>query len=114
LNPDQGFFGVSLQKAIVPNSPEALGQGMLEQQSGKFNPLKGPDHPISCLAVLIAKGDLSMLVGEDIVFRNHPSIQISRKIFQGGLSFSGELTIDHPFDSVEGGIEIVAKLFQAG
>ncbi len=58
------------------------------------------ESAIACFAGTafhILKGDVAVLAGNDIFFREDPPVQIPRQVFQGGQAFSDMGAMDNPF-----------------
>ena len=89
-------FTVGVQKAEVARPPEALGQNVLQDQAQEGRPAYRAHRTLAGLAVAIAKADLSVLAGKNVLLPNHAPIQIAAQIDQGFFSIAHAFAIDHP------------------
>ena len=65
---------------------------MLENGSRKIDSGQGPGLSLVGLAIPISKGNLSVLMGENVLFRDHPPVQIPGEIFL--ISMPSGISID--------------------
>ena len=70
-----------MQEAIVPSTPKAFGQGVLQYQGDKgFSPqAAGVGFPF---VILIAEGDVVTVIGDDVLVADHPTVEVARQVFQ--------------------------------
>ena len=81
------LLGQAVQQPVIPHSPEAPGQHMLEQQPEELPAWHGLDHLLS-LVGLDSKGNLPIFVRKDIFFWQDVTIQIAAKIGEGFFPLS--------------------------
>jgi len=72
-----------MQKTEVSGTPKPLGQDVLKDQPEKHLTFD-PTGINAALIVAISERDMGPIIMKDIAFTDHPSIQVTRQIFQGG------------------------------
>jgi hypothetical protein len=85
-----------MEESKVPRSPETFGQNMLENQLEKLRAWKRSCEHLFAFAVLVTKGHLAILTGDNIFFLDDPFIEIATEIDQRFLAVAGEFAIDNP------------------
>jgi hypothetical protein len=68
-------FGIAVQQAKVSDTPESFGQDMQELAPEELCAREGLDHLLACV-VFDPKGDDSLAVAKNILFRDHPAIKV--------------------------------------
>ncbi len=80
LDQRQELFCITVQKAVVSRSAEALGENMLQYQVNEI--LAG--QSTVCfgfgLAFDISKSNLAVFVGDDVLFGDHAFVQVLGKV----------------------------------
>jgi len=92
-----------MQKAEVARSPEALGQDVLQDQPQEGCAAYRAHRHLPGLAVAVAKADLILVTGQDVLLLNDAPIEIATEIDQGLFTVADAFAIDDPFLRVTGG-----------
>jgi len=87
---------------------------VLENQPGKSVSGQGSFFQSIGFTIEVLEGDLSILVGKDISFGDHASVQITGQILQSGISLPGKAAINHPVLGINRSVKTQSQLFQAG
>jgi len=85
-----------VQKPEVAGAPEALGQDMLEQQPEEGGAGERSRFAAASFAVAVAKGDLAVVAGEDVLFLEHAPVQIAAQIDQSLFPGADVLAVHDP------------------
>jgi hypothetical protein len=97
LDQGQQFFGLAMQEAIVSCSTKAFGQNMLQDQPQEVFALYGAVTGFAGAAFDVFEGDIAIMIGHDIVFRDDAPVKVPRQVFQSGRTRSGASAVNHPF-----------------
>jgi len=81
LQPVQGFAGTAVQESVVPHPSQPLGQDMLQDSPEEPVCRFGQSLPALGLAILIAKGHLFTVVGNDVLLPEHAAIKVACQIY---------------------------------
>lgn len=77
LNHFQYAFCVAVKKPVISDSTKPLGQCMLQNKPKKHFTFDSSSLENAGTAFLVAEGDVSAVILDDVVFSNHASIQIT-------------------------------------
>jgi len=85
-----------VQKAVIPGPAKALGQHMAHQQSKKLLAGNCFGAVLFCFSMEISVGDSGIGIVEDILFSDHPSVQISAQIDERLFTGADMFAINNP------------------
>jgi hypothetical protein len=66
-----------VQKAVVPYTPELLGEQVLKQQPEKPLASESAGFVVPALAVLVAKRDMGTVICDEIPLTQHAPVEIT-------------------------------------
>ena len=69
---------------------------MLQHQPKEVLALEGAVSGLPGVAVDILEGHFAIVIGNDVVFTDHATVQVTRQVFQSWHAFADMLAIDHP------------------
>ena len=91
------FFAARVEKAVASGPAEALRQHMEHQQVKKIFAGDRSGLILFRLGIEISEGDHAVFVFQDILFLNHPLVEIPAQIDQRLVAPADVLAIHHPF-----------------
>ncbi len=74
LDQRQQLFGVAMQKPIVSDAAKAFWQNVLQNHPQKVFAIERTIVGFTGTAIDIFKSNAAVLIGDDIIFRNHASV----------------------------------------
>ena len=96
LYQSQQFPGIAMQEPIIPDPAKALGQDMLQYQPQEVLTLERAVPGLTGFAVNVLEGHLAVVIGNDVFFTDHATVQVTGQVLQGRLAFTDMLAVDHP------------------
>lgn len=96
LHDVQQYFGIAMQEAIVPCSPESFRQHMLENQGYKL--FAGQGAGMECIGLAVAKAECHMCtrIRHQVAVADNAFIEIAREVSQGLQAATDFLALDDP------------------
>ena len=92
-----------MEQPIISDSAKSFGENMLEDQPEKILSRQGACLGGFGVAVDVLKGDLSILISEDVSLTDDPTIEISTQVLECLFSMTNSLAVGYPLLFINGG-----------